>query len=850
VPALLYLQLSDKLACQGAQAIYGVLRPADLVTASDVRAIEDQESLTFSYARLDTTNAIRPITAQLKASRVITVAWDDGSFDEWRVGPITTGRGERGLITVTCVPLWLDVIERSDSAAGKGWMSGLVAGIRSYRYEITQQTATQIFTNYLFTPPVLPAWVSLGTVDPTYVIPSLTIDRLTPGGLMIAVRDALRSVDVACELRLRRNGTTDYKLDLVTQIGASGATPVFHPVNSLLTVQQRSDPTLQATRVLTKGATNPDGNLGSLGVSRWRGGAPSGLAVVLTDRNGGASCIGFDNQWVGNHLLRVKTGRTFPITASSAAAGTVTLGGGVSTIAADEDFEFRIDEPLTNTRTTTTRYAVSAVPDGTHITCGVSVPITADDQYVDWYAKVWSAAVAGTVIATTRITDSVAATDVLTVTSSAGVNNTHYVEFVQLDGAGEIPDYVDHPTYAQADPIGYGVKVAEIAKPQAGVTQLAPNAWMRTWTNGANPPDGWSIASTGNAGSFTQNSSAAYTRYGGYSYHVTGAASGAHAPASITTPPAYPNWSNAQTTLSVRAYVYFQSWPFGYSGSCVLTVHARTASGGLGASLGAVRVYPGSGPGVAPSEDYAVVSTGEWIELAVKVTLDATTTPYGVVGVFELDDLVPPGTLEFYLDAIEMYALSACPSDAHEFGDATGLLQAGNNQLRLVASPPLFYTFTIRDLERGWPTEFARLAVTLGANARAADIEYGIDTTVRVLKIERDLLSATVTKLTLANRPALLTNIQAGDAATQQRVIAAVTQGQTNTLASGPTFATITGAATLPEGSELAVVSGTGSITVGPDSSIQFKSPLNTSPTTGVTQGTPPSRKFKLVPLY
>jgi hypothetical protein len=849
MPALLYLQLSDKLACQGAQVIYGVLRPEDLVTASDVRAIEDQESLAFSYNRLDTTGAIRTITAQLKAGRVVTVVWSDGSFDEWRVGPITTGRGEKGTITVTCVPLWLDVIERADSTAGKGWMSGLVAGIRSYRYEITQQTATQIFTTYLFTPPVLPGFISLGTVDPTYVIPSLTIDRQTPGGLMLAVRDALRSVDVACELRLRRNGTSGYLIDLVTQIGASGATPVFHPVNSLLALTQKSDPTLQATRVLVKGGSTPDGDVGSLGLSRWRVGTPSGNTLPLTDRNGGASPIAFDNQFVGNYARRVKTGRTFPITSSSAAAGAITCSGGISTIAADEDIEFVLDEPLTNTRTTATRYAVSAVPDGTHITCGVSAPISVDDQYLDWYAKVWSAAVAGTVIATTRITHSVAATDILTVASSAGVNNTHYVEFVQLDGAGEIPDYIDHPTYAQADPIGYGVKVMELSKPQAGVTQLTPNAWMRTWSNGANPPDGWSSTSTSASLVFAQNSTAAFTRYGGFSYHITTAGSGVSGPATITTPPTYPNWSAGQTKVSARAYAYFATWSFLLNRYCALNVYARTASGGVGASLGEVRVY-GSAPSAAPPVDYAVVSTGTWIELEIKeITLDATTAPYGVIGVFTLSESVNTG-MEFYLDAIEVFPFAACPNGATEFGDATGLLQAGNNQLRLVASPPLFYTFTIRDLERGWPTEFARLAVTLGANARAADIEYGIDTTVRVLRIDRDLLSATVTKLTLANRPALLTNIQASDAATQQRVMAAVTQGQTNAVASGPTFATITGAATLPEGSELAVSSGTGSITVGPDSSIQFKSPLNTSPKTGVTQGTPPSRKFKLVPLF
>jgi hypothetical protein len=423
------------------------------------------------------------------------------------------------------------------------------------------------------------------------------------------------------------------------------------------------------------------------------------------------------------------------------------------------------------------------------------------------------------------------------------VNNTHYVEFVQLDGAGEIPDYIDHPTYAQADPIGYGVKVAEIAKPQLGVMQLAPNAWMRAWAASGSPPDGWT--NSGPA-AFARNSLAAFTRYGGFSYHVTSALG----TSTITTPPTFPNWTTGLTQCSARAFVYFATFnvPDRY---CALNVYARTATGGLGASLGEVRVYPaGLGtPSGPPAVDYALVSEGQWIEMVIKqITLGPTTAPYGLVGVFTLNS--GGAGQEFYLDAIEVFPFAACPNAATEFGDATGLLQAGNNQLRLVASPPLFYTFTIIDRERAWPTEFARLAVTLGANARAADIEYGIDTTVRVLKIDRDLLSATVTKLTLANRPALLTNIQASDAATQQRVIAAVTQGQTNTVASGPTFATITGAATLPEGSELAVSSGTGSITVGPDSSIHFKSPLNTSPTTGVTQGTPPSRKFKLVPLF
>ena len=76
----------------------------------------------------------------------------------------------------------------------------------------------------------------------------------------------------------------------------------------------------------------------------------------------------------------------------------------------------------------------------------------------------------------------------------------------------EIPCFVEHPTYAQADPTGYGVKVCEVTKPPAGVAQLCPNAWMRTWSNSLLPPDGWSVG----AFAIAQNSNPSYGRYGPY----------------------------------------------------------------------------------------------------------------------------------------------------------------------------------------------------------------------------------------------------------------------------------------------------------------------------------------------
>lgn len=840
MPALVSLKLTNRLACQGTQAVYGVLRADELDSASDVQAVEDQESLTFRYARLDTTGTVRAITAQMLAGRVITPVWDDGSFDEWRVAAVTRGRGEKGLITVECVPLWLDLVERSDNT-GKGWVSDLSAGIRNFDYEITESSASSILSTYVI--PACPTYVTLGTVDPTYVIPSLSVSRLTPGAMALLVRDTLRTVDVSCELRLRRNGTTDYKLDLVTQVGSSAATPIFHPGNSLVTLREKSDPTLQATRALIKGGSAPDGLPGIWGRSRWKVSAVVGTVVTLVDRNGGSSPIAFDNQLVGTYLLRVKTGRTFAITASSATAGSVTCAAGVSTLAADEDVEFRLTEPLTNTRTTTTRYAVSAVPDGTHITCGVSAPITANNQYTDWYAKVWSAAVAGTVIATTRISASVAATDIITVASSAGVNNTHYVEFVQLDGAGEVPCYVDHPTYVQADPVGYGVKVMELSRNALGVTQLGPNGWMRTWTNGANPPDGFSTAG---AGTYSRNSSVSFTRYGGFSWKCISSAGVGEL---LKSPPFYV--TDDHGSVAARCLVYYATFAGPATGT--FSIFPLQADGTLGSAWShSVAIDSLDTVGGLNT----LVDVGTWIELKIEgVPIDADAAPYGMSVVFQPST---GGGNVCYVDTMEAYGFSTCPNDPYEFGDATALAQAGNNELRLTASPPLYYTFGVLDLERAFPSEYPRHALSLGGNVRAADVEYGIDATVRLLRRDRDLLRPDATTLTLANRPTLVTNLITAGGMQQQKVINAVNAGIA--ASPGPAFVAFSTDTTLTIGAEVATPSGgTSTVTLPtPDptvsdetgASIAYVPPdPTTAPTTVITVGRPPSRR-KPIPIY
>lgn len=751
MPALKRIELWDKLQCQGGATKQGVLHASDLATAKDTRAIDDQESFSFSLTRTDR-SGVRAILAQLVARKIAMIVWDDGSFDEWRIAVIEDGHGIAGVVTVTCNPLLLDLAEGADSATGKGLVSTTQDCLRVFNFGVQSLTATQVWDTYVI--PNSPNWVSRGTIDPTAVIAQLTWNRLTPQALALQVRDTLRKMNVSCELQLRRNGTTDYKLDLVTQIGATASTtPFFYPRTNLRSLRRRTDTSGQATRLFTTGETDPSGMPGVQGRARWKVTNVDGATKKLTlvDPNGGAGPIGMLNQWVSAYALRVFTGRTFPIQASDPVAQTITLLD-VSTFVAGEMIELRLTEPLTNTRTiavVSPRYAIASVV-GNVLTLS-SNPITVNSQLVDWYAKVWSAASGGAVVGTPqRISASVAVTDAITVASSAGFNNTQFVEFVQLDGAGEIPSYAEHATAVQAPPIGYGMKAGDLAVASVlGVTQEVPNGWMRAWANPANPPDGWSIFGSGSL-AFTRNANPLFTRYGGFSFFAD--FSGLF----LQTARFDHALATGNTRLSARANVFFDTFTaVGGDNTFVLEVWALTADGTstIGGALGLGAVVPTNYAGATA---WTKVPTGAWATIEiVGMDLSLDKAPYGIVCRFSNPTAIV-GQCIAYVDTVELYGFVANPSMVYEYGDSTVLHQAGNRQLITNGTPPVSYQLSIADLERSDPATWANNALAVGGNVRAFDPDVGIDATVRLLRRDRNLLSPKDTTVGLSNLQAQL----------------------------------------------------------------------------------------------
>jgi hypothetical protein len=170
-----------------------------------------------------------------------------------------------------------------------------VSGLATYSLTDTTLTATQWIDNYVL--PALVAngigWVARGTVD---VGPSTTLGwtRQTPLGLLRAV-----VANTPYEVSLRRNGTTNYLIDLVIIDKTGGVQPVAFVGRNVVTLQRSEDGDPQATVIVPQGITPAGGTrvsgieLTALTVHT----TPSGATVKIKDaKNTSSRALQLDDQ--------------------------------------------------------------------------------------------------------------------------------------------------------------------------------------------------------------------------------------------------------------------------------------------------------------------------------------------------------------------------------------------------------------------------------------------------------------------------------------------------------------------------------------------------------------------------
>lgn len=159
-----------------------------------------------------------------------------------------------------------------------------------------------------------PSFFAKGTIEP-----SVPVDMVYHRDTALSALKELAAVAefsdglIGAELDVRRNGTTNYLVDLVRQVGSSAEEVQIREAKQLLSTSTSSDIASVATRVYPKGG-NTYAYEGSMARAQWEVGAQSGATLTMRD-----DIIGEDDQL--NDLVVIEPdGTSHEITDSSAPA--------------------------------------------------------------------------------------------------------------------------------------------------------------------------------------------------------------------------------------------------------------------------------------------------------------------------------------------------------------------------------------------------------------------------------------------------------------------------------------------------------------------------------------------------
>ncbi len=277
-PRCTRLEVWSNLQCAGGTRL--VVIP-DLLAAQDVHAVSGENQLTI---RLPLESAAY---ASLAARRVLRVVFADDSFEEWRILKASAERTPAGSL--------LGKVEAGDPylALGDATIYRTEAdGTHTHQFDGLGRTAAQHLSDF-----ILPAlategytWVAAGTIDDIAPI-DLVYDYTTPLAAVQYLAQAL-----GLEFQFRRNGTTQYLVDLRTRIGSSAATRYIRAGRDLQRLLRDIDAAPMATRVLPKGA-DEGGLRATMAEAEWRVAAiTASTDVTLEDPLGGDPPIGEDDQ--------------------------------------------------------------------------------------------------------------------------------------------------------------------------------------------------------------------------------------------------------------------------------------------------------------------------------------------------------------------------------------------------------------------------------------------------------------------------------------------------------------------------------------------------------------------------
>jgi hypothetical protein len=330
VSGYLRTELWTDLACDGGTRV-ALMVPPYWRAPQVSRTVRGEGSCTISG------DGRWPDLAELRLGRVVRIQMETASeFEEWRIRDVTVeNSGTEQRVTVLCDDPLADLLRVP-------WVETDAAGVPYHQLLMAGTTAELVVDGELL-PKASAAgfdWIAKGTIDPTQVF-DLDVQDANGASIIAALQEPSRA---PCEVQLRRNGTTNYLLDLLDSIGAA-ADPLYLRTGRNL---ERGSRALRGSEALTrargKGASN--GAHAGIAFAYWRVSAVDTITdkVTLEDPRGAPypGPIGFDDQLNGLRVARlVSTYADVEVLDSSAAAQTITVAD-ASPFSVGDLVEFRV----------------------------------------------------------------------------------------------------------------------------------------------------------------------------------------------------------------------------------------------------------------------------------------------------------------------------------------------------------------------------------------------------------------------------------------------------------------------------------------------------------------------------
>ena len=261
------LEVWTDVACNAGVRV-GTFEQGVLAACEATFALDGQESLAFTIVRGT------PYADAIVRGRVVRVCTTDAAtFDEWRITDVEDESGSI-LINVQCFPIALDLARALYVAYdGTGAPFSEFGGVQIDLHGVIDGPVREALDEAGLT------WIVKGTIEPTATT-DLAVDWPSARSLLLAAVESIGG-----EIQVRRNGTTDYRIDILTSIGASAASVYARTSRNLLSTERTRSGELGGTRIVPRG--QDDSTHRGCGYAAWEiVSIPSATELVLRDPRG------------------------------------------------------------------------------------------------------------------------------------------------------------------------------------------------------------------------------------------------------------------------------------------------------------------------------------------------------------------------------------------------------------------------------------------------------------------------------------------------------------------------------------------------------------------------------------